>query len=450
VTTSANQLDALTDAEADAAFSLLASYDHVILAVSGGPDSLAMMVLVAAWSQRRPEQGPTIRVATVDHKLRAQSAAEAAFVGTVAAQLGLPHATLDWDGEKPASGLADAARRARYELLEAYASTTSTPGSCAIVTAHTEDDQAETLVMRLKRGGGVEALASIPVVRPISPSSAVALVRPLLGVSKMRLFATLRARGLSWCEDPSNSNPRAERVQARGALAALNNFGVNAPALALSARRMREASDALDYATRGFIATLALQMNDGVFARLDRQAFDAGPAALRQRVLKRLIAHFGGTTQAPDALEIDGLALRISGAEEIRTTLGGATFSVGPRALRVWREFGRIAPEPLQLVAGQRMLWDDRFWVAVGPSTDPAQSFEGSVSVGALGQSGFGTIAARLPRERVVPAAAAHALPAFWTGDMLIGVPLLGVGPPAGAQLAALSLTCDPLDLSIA
>src|SRR6185437_6944278 len=181
--------------EADAAFERLAKFDRVVLAVSGGPDSMALLILAAEWQARRGNATPLVSVATVDHGLRVESAAEAEFVGREARRLGLTHASLPWTGAKPATGIADAARNARYRLLDAHAR--SFGGSrVAVVTAHHLDDQAETFAMRLARGAGVDGLAAMRSERTLLDGSSVMLVRPLLAFPKSRLIATLAARGV--------------------------------------------------------------------------------------------------------------------------------------------------------------------------------------------------------------------------------------------------------------
>ena len=185
---------------------------------------------------------PNVRVATVDHRLREESGREAEIVAGHSAALGFYHTTLRWEGAKPARGIPNAARNARYELLEAHARSFSE--NSAVVTAHHQDDQAETVFMRLARGGGVDALAAMRDERDISDGSPVRLVRPLLGFSKARLIASLNARGVSWLDDPTNSNMKFERARVRQTLEA---SGLDAAALAAGrlgeCRRSRSSDD---------------------------------------------------------------------------------------------------------------------------------------------------------------------------------------------------------------
>lgn len=388
-----------------------------MLAVSGGPDSMAMLHLVSAWAGRHARPLSTISVATVDHQLRRESAAEAAFVAQACAALGLSHTLLLWQGAKPSSGLAEEARRARYLLLDQHARTCTSDAKTAILTAHTLDDQAETVLMRLKRGSGIDGLSAIPPCRPVNPDSPVDLVRPFLGIEKSRLLASLQAMGHAWCTDPTNADAGYERVRVRSLMPTLKAAGVTPQGLARSAQRVRSAGEAADYALDHFSATLDLSMNDEIFASCARAAFEAGPALLRERVLANLIARFGGTTPAPDLSEIEALAERLANTASVTATLGGAVVSLGPRRLKVWREAARIAIEPMQLVPGVWKRWDNRFWLrADGPAL---------VEVRALGVAGRRQMGEGLLNPDALPAAALAAQPGFWSGDRLLAVPTL-------------------------
>jgi tRNA(Ile)-lysidine synthase len=429
--------EAIAAAEADRAFAMLSRFNSLLLAVSGGPDSLALLYLVAEWRKRIGARAPSVQVVTVDHGLRPESAREAEIVAAHCAALGVAHTTLRWDGTKPQRGIPNAARAARYELLEAQAGIL--PGRTAVVPAHHQDDQAETVLMRLARGGGVDALAAMREQRPICNGSPVMLVRPLLVFSKAQLIATLGARGVSWLDDPTNSNTTYERARVRQTMEA---SGLDAAALAATARRMQDAAEGLAYAAKRFKETLALSFNGGLFASFDRAAFDAGPIVLRQMVIADLISRFGGTTPKPEASEIEALIARISrGDASPKATLGGTQISVGLRIVRLWREVGRITVANLSLQPGDRLLWDDRFWVS-------AEGGDGTaVTVRPLGQGGYETIAGEIANELRGPVAAAHGLPSFWADATLLAVPQLGVVTEAGQRRRGLILKSEPVDI---
>ena len=411
------QLAISTD-EASELFAPLARFANIVVAVSGGPDSLALMTLLAEWRASSGLGALSISVATVDHGLRTASAGEAEYVSQCAASLGLAHRTLLWRGDKPATGIPQAARTARYQLLEAYAATLPGPGLTAIATAHTRDDQAETFVMRLARGAGVDGLAAMQSERPVSSGSLVALVRPLLAIPKSRLIATLQERGVAYKEDPTNADLAFERVRARALLQTLEKDGITGQALATSARRMGEARAALDYATQQFETALALSLNDDIFCQFNRAAFEQGPVVLRQRVLSRLLHRFGGASKPAQLSEIDDMAKLLERAPRMRATLGGAVVSAGTRFVRIWREGGRIGTPNLTLVPGSGALWDQRFWVSVSADAPDA------VDVRPLGAAG--ALAIKGGKQALnSPARALEALPSFWVADTLLAVPSL-------------------------
>lgn len=411
----------LSIVEADAALAALARFGHVVLAVSGGPDSMALMALVAEWLPRSEEPKPKVSVATVDHGLRAESRREAEMVGAEARRLGLPHVILSWDGAKPTAGLSAAAREARYRLLEAHAKTVST-GNAAIVTAHHRDDQAETFAMRLARGAGLDGLASMRSERPLREGASIMLMRPLLGFPKARLLATLVQRGISYADDPTNRDQRYERSRVRCALEQMGEVGLSSEAIATSARRLGEAREALAYAEAQFVASLELSYGNDVFAKFERRAFEAGPAFLRQKVLGRLIARYGGASPSPQLFEVEDMVARMQRDAASAATLGGAVVSSGARFVRVWREVGRLGQAEISLSPGETTVWDQRFVVRFAPAQSSADD---AVTVKPLGEKGYAAIAERLAPGKRPPTRAAQALPSFWIGDSFLAAPSL-------------------------
>src|SRR5580692_9321387 len=206
--------DAVRDEEANALFRGLQGLPGFVIAVSGGPDSTALLVLAARWAKRQKKRRPKLLGITIDHGLRSQAAAEAAAVKRLARRLGVPHRTLRWRDKKPKSGLQEAARIARYRLL-ARAATRA--GYEHVMTAHTLDDQAETVLFRLARGSGVTGLAGMAYASPLPAGrqGTIFVVRPLLHVAKSRLVATLKAARVTHSEDPSNRDPRFARARLR-------------------------------------------------------------------------------------------------------------------------------------------------------------------------------------------------------------------------------------------
>jgi tRNA(Ile)-lysidine synthase len=203
--------DAIRDGEASTLFHGLEGLPGLVLAVSGGPDSTALLVLAARWAKRL-KRAPKLLAVTIDHGLRPDAAREAAAVKRLARRLGVRHSTLHWRGDKPKTGLQEAARNARYHLL---AQAAVCAGYGHILTAHTLDDQAETVLFRLARGSGLFGLAGMarasPLPAPKTPE--IFLLRPLLHVAKARLIATLEAARIGYSDDPTNRDPRYTRAR---------------------------------------------------------------------------------------------------------------------------------------------------------------------------------------------------------------------------------------------
>ncbi len=402
----------ISDSGLDGIFAPLASYGSWGLAVSGGADSMALMHLAARWRNINDGSGVRITVLTVDHGLRAASAREARVVARAAEALGLPQATLRWEGRKPETGVQAAARQARYDLMTAHA---HTHGIACLVTAHQLDDQAETVVMRLKRGSGPDGLAGIPEV---SSWAGIPVVRPLLDVSGARLRATLTERGVGWVEDPGNRDERFERSRVRKAMAALEAAGLAASDFAATARRMRRAREALDETARDFLCASARLAEQG-YCELDRAGFAAAPEEIALRALKHSLEAVSGAPSPLSLSRLENLTRRLRGRETAKRTLGGCRIMPQKAQILVVREAGRQGLGELKLAPGEQVIWDRRFSVSA-----PADAIS-PVTVRALGPNGFSELRARAKRPVLLPTGAAHTLVSIWRGARLVAVPPL-------------------------
>jgi tRNA(Ile)-lysidine synthase len=328
---------AVGDEELSALFRGLEDLPGFVVAASGGPDSTALLLLAARWAKRL-KKPPRLLAVTIDHGLRAEAKAEAAAVKRLARQLGVPHRTLRWQGKKPASGLQEAARRARYGLL---AQAAARARLAHVLTAHTLDDQAETVLFRLARGSGLAGLggmAPVSLLPGIGRGDRIFLVRPLLGLPKTRLIATLRKAGFAYNEDPSNSDPRFTRARLRGVMPALAREGLDAHGLSRLAARMRRAEAALEFAVAAAHAALAPPPwpERGPIA-FERARFADLPAEVALRLLGRAVAHVGD--EGPVELgKLEALheALRLTPGA-LRRTLAGALVTLDAGRLRVER-----------------------------------------------------------------------------------------------------------------
>ncbi len=403
----------ITLSEAQALLAPLMRFPSVALAVSGGPDSLALMHLAARW-RAELAQGPRLSVLTVDHGLRAGSRDEAELVGRMASALGFSHAILTWEKQEPHSASLQAqARAARYDLMAAYC---HEHDIAALVTAHHLDDQAETFLMRLKRGSGLDGLAAIP---ERGAWAGIAILRPLLDVPKARLVATLEAAGIDFVSDPSNADPRFERARVRGSAEALERLGLTPEALALSARRLRRAREALDHAAQDFLAAHS-EMNEAGYALIDRDALASAPQEIALRALSQLIGAVGGGETPLRLAKLEALLAALEVDSGKAHTLGRCRLQPLSGRLGIFREVrGRGLPVA-RLLPGERTLWDNRFRIELGAS-EPEP-----IVVRALGESGLRALRDRSALPPSLPNLAGRTLPSCWRGEVLLGLPRLG------------------------
>jgi tRNA(Ile)-lysidine synthase len=402
----------VSSGEVRAAFASLIRFPRLALAVSGGADSMALTHLIARWRAER-EPKPELTVLTVDHGLRAESREEAAMVAASAASLGLPHAILSWTrDERHSGGLQERARAGRYDLMAAYCQAHDIP---ALVTAHHLDDQAETFLMRLKRGSGLDGLGAIPEE---STWSGVAVLRPLLDLPKARLAATLTEAGIAWVEDPSNSDQRFERARMRGCSDALAKLGLTPEALARSAQRLRRARAALDHAADKFLAEHGA-MGEAGYCLIARNGLVALPAEIALRVLARAVNAVGGRETPLRLAKLEALLASLNECPKAAHTLGGCRLQPVGERLGVFRETRGAGLPTLQLAPGERALWDNRFRVELEASADAP------VTVGALGEARWRALRASATWLDALPRFAGATLPACLAGGSIV-LPRLG------------------------
>jgi len=320
----------------------------LVIAVSGGPDSVALMWLLARW-RKALARGPRLVAVTVDHGLRPAAAAEAREVKRLAKALALEHRTRRWTGGKPSNGVPAAAREARYGLL---AEAARDVGATHILTAHTRDDQAETLLMRLLRGSGIAGLSAMA---PITERHGLSLARPLLDIAKSQLTATLERAKIGFVDDPTNRDIAFTRARLRTLLPKLAAEGGDARVLARLAARLARANAAVDLFADGAERYLLLKHGAAPVrdARVfDAEAFAALPDEIRLRLLIRAVNRFGH--EGPAELgKVESLLAMLDAAvrgtpagrraapipTRLKQTLAGALISVDNGQIR-------IAPAP--------------------------------------------------------------------------------------------------------
>ena len=369
------------------------------VALSGGGDSLALLRIAADWGRAR---GVPIVAATVDHALRPASAAEAACAGRMAADAGVAHDVLRWDcAGAPAGNLMAAARRARMALLSDWA---QGRGVRALALGHTMDDQAETLLMRLARGAGVDGLSGMAEARP---AHGVLWLRPLLGTRRADLRDWLAGQGLGWIDDPTNEDAGFDRIRIRRALAALD---LPVPALAQSAANLAQGRAALGHAAQA--VAQGVRAACGVLS-LPRAPWHDAPDELRRRLAVAALRWVTGAEYPPRREPVDRLVAVL--AADRQATLGGVI--ARPRAQ--WIEFAREPAAAARATAtprGDTVVWDGRWHLTGLPDECRVRA----------------TLAADLAgrdwRAAGLPRAALLAGPLVQTAQAVV-VPLLDGGP---------------------
>ncbi|WP_437436505.1 tRNA lysidine(34) synthetase TilS [Ruegeria arenilitoris] len=380
------------------------------VAVSGGSDSTALLRLL---SKIAPTKGIELFAATVDHGLRKESADEAALVGEFAQRWGVPHTILKWQGWDGSGNLQDQARRARYGLLLQWA---QERGLGAIALGHNADDQAETVLMRLARAAGVSGLSAMAAVRR---EGDIDILRPLLSVTRTQLRDYLNTEGIDWIDDPSNQDPRFDRIKVREALTQLDEIGLTAETLTRVAENLARAREALQQYTQDSARKVVHEI-DGVLC-LDQDDFQSLPDEIRRRIIVAAVGWIAGQGYPPRQTAIDQTMKAISAGKS--ATLGGCLLT--PEGKKIWisRELRAVRDQ----VADPGDLWDNR-WIVTGPQDAGAE-------IRALGEEGV----AQLENWRDLgrPKATLLSSPAVWSGDTILSAPLAGHASGWHIQMAA-------------
>ncbi|MEP3231360.1 MAG: tRNA lysidine(34) synthetase TilS [Hyphomicrobiales bacterium] len=330
-----------------ALFYSIRDQEKIAVAVSGGSDSLAMLLMLAEWAN---EQGKYLHCLTVDHALRAASRDEALMVGKLCTKLGIPHDILTWDDEKPSTGLSNAARDARYELM---AERCLALGVFDLVLGHQRDDQAETLLMRLSRSDqGGRGLAGMPLKTEYRTdlNGPITLHRPLLGLARADLQGFLSARAVNWVSDPTNDNDAYERVRTRTVLG--NNQILSEQLLAYAKVSARYRS-AMSLEVARFISKHVDRIRFGGLV-VDKAALKAQPEPVAVLVLQTLLSVIGGRDYLPSVADVQRVLEGIGGQTLARVRLHGEGSS-----LYLTREVRNLPC--VQKLGDLAHSWDRRF-----------------------------------------------------------------------------------------
>lgn len=376
----------------------LARRPVIVAAVSGGSDSTALLLLLKAYLDHAAPATRLLAV-TVDHRLRPEAAAEARAVGRLAAAHRIDHRIMSWTGPKPATGIAAAAREARYRLLVHAA---RDAGADVILTAHTADDQAETVFMRRQRGEG-HGLAGMAPATLLD--GAVWLLRPLLTTSRAALRSFLREQGVDWIDDPGNTDRRSERIRARFHLAEDPDATGDVASLLEVARQAAMQRHDLGSRAAHLVRGYARRAEPGLI-RIDPTFLRHADRDAILHALRILLAVTGGSSHLLDEARTRALMLRLA-ASPCRATLSRTLVTSRRDGIWLCREQRTLpAPQP----ARDGMVWDGRFRISATAAAPAAE-------IAPRGIAGAGEIdaAADVPRSMVRTASAT--MPVFSGGD---------------------------------
>jgi tRNA(Ile)-lysidine synthase len=368
------------------------------VAVSGGGDSVALLSVLVGYAR---DHGIALHVVCVDHGVRPEAKQEISFVADLCRRWDLQHHVEYWTGWNGEGNFSAKARDARYALMADWA--------CAndithIALGHTADDQAETFLMRLARGAGVDGLSGMASSRS---SRGITWVRPFLTVERAALRTFLRASGLDWCEDPSNENRDYERIKVRDALTVLGTLGITVDGLLNVAHNMTEAREALDWQTFQAARDLAT-VRHGVIV-MDKGRFDTHPKEIRRRLLVHTVRWISGNGYPPRGGTVTRTLEAIANGRTV--TLDGCQIMSDGSQIWVFREYDAVR----SLTSEIGETWDVR-WLVDCADDDP------DLQVRALGFDALTSIDGW--RSVGLPRAALASSPAVWCNGQLVAAPV--------------------------
>jgi tRNA(Ile)-lysidine synthase len=360
------------------------------VAVSGGGDSLALLHMCYA-------EGLNIRAVSVDHGLRKEARSEAEYVAGFCANHRIPHDILTWEPGHARGNIQAAARDARYQLIAKWA---QSAGLDYVALGHTQDDVAETFLMRLARKAGLDGLAAM---QERFERYGMIWHRPLLHISRAELRDYLRVQNITWIEDPSNDDARYTRVRARQMLADFAQSGLPAPALASSAQALRRARSALWHYIKIEAQNRITQEHGDLLMQLGTDL----PGEVEWHLFALALAWTGGQDYPPRTSAYEQMRQRLEHAK--KHTLAGCLITQSGQSIRISREPNAAQKSTAKL----DQLWDNR-WRIEGP-------FDANITLGALG-----TAISQIPnwREQGQPYESLKSSPALWRSDQLIAAPL--------------------------
>ena len=376
--------------------------DTLGVAVSGGSDSLSLLYLINSWSNKKNLK---IVILTVDHNLRNGSADEALYVGELCNKLGLIHKTLFWDHEDIEGNLSASAREARYRLMQ-----NSIPSDAILITGHTLDDQAETFLMRLRRGSGVDGLASMAEQSYLSfGNDGITIFRPLLDFERQTLRKVLKFYKVDWIEDPTNNDQSFERVRVRDLLAHFVDLGIDKNIIGRTALLMQSAKTALNhFASDCYEKFGSCDNGDIIF---DFSEFSKQPLDVKRRLISAAQKWISSQKYRPRLSQVDALINSID--EKVTFSGSGTICYFHNNSIRITREANACVCE---IEASNDVIFDRRWkLIALENCKD--------LTIKCLGEDGYTFLEPGIRKK--IPYKTIIALPALFNDNNLINFPFI-------------------------
>ena len=376
--------------------------DTLGVAVSGGSDSLSLLYLINSWSNKKNLK---IVILTVDHNLRNGSADEALYVGELCNKLGLIHKTLFWDHKDIEGNLSASAREARYRLMQ-----NSIPSDAILITGHTLDDQAETFLMRLRRGSGVDGLASMAEQSYLSfGNDGITIFRPLLDFERQTLRKVLKFYKVDWIEDPTNNDQSFERVRVRDLLARFVEIGMDKNTIGRTALLMQSAKTALNhFASDCYEKFGSCDNGDIIF---DFSEFSKQPLDIKRRLISTAQKWISNQKYRPRLSQVDALINSID--EKVTFSGSGTICYFHNNSIRITREANACVCE---IEASNDVIFDRRWkLIALENCKD--------LTIKCLGEDGYSFLEPGIRKK--IPYKTIIALPALFNDNNLINFPFI-------------------------
>ncbi len=381
----------------------------IAVAVSGGPDSMALAFCIKRWAD---SSGHNLRAFIVDHALREASGNEALLTQQRLNKLGIESEILRWQHDAVSSAIQKQARQARYDLL---LNACQRFGIQDLFLAHHRDDQAETILMRLAKGSGVEGLVGMKAEQV---TQNVRCLRPFLSCSKAQLIATAEATGIDYVRDPSNSSETFARGRLRRVMPLLATEGLTVESLLDLGARAAEQVELLDYATQNFIIAHSQRDLSGAIT-FALEAFHGHPVVVGRTALARAILHIVPSDYAPRRSELASVFdLLTRDQTQVTRTLGGCLILRRGSRIIVLREPSAVKDKKI-LHPGECVLWDNR-WRITYPS-----GLDGDMEIKALGSPTHALIDKLYLglRQQVRGGRFRATMPGLWKGEKLVAIP---------------------------